>query len=173
MKITLKAYLPISNEHYTHIGDITLKNSELVKFKRTENYEIVEQFSNKIFPIKRSEFEIHFLDEFDDEIKIFNAFIKIKDSLKVGVKLNYFQEVKLKLMLKKYLIQSKEIKIELLKYLLITIISFIGGAFYERHNSTIKIPKTTPNIEPNAVDSNSLQKIRSKKPFKKDSIIVK
>lgn len=173
MIIKLKANIPISPEFFTHIGNITIKNSEIVKFEKTENSQIIEFFSNYIFPIKRSEFEIKFLDEFDDEFKMFNAFINIKDSLNVRVKLSYIEKIKLKWMLKKYLIQSKEIKIELLKYLIIAALSFIGGIIYQRKN----LENNTPNIPskdlPKPIVNNSLGNKSLKNSIKKDTITLK
>lgn len=188
MEIKLKAKIAISPEYYTHIGNMTIKNSKIVKFEKTENSHIIEYFSDNIFPIKRSEFEIHFLDKYDDEFKMFNAFIIIKESLKVGVKLNYFEKVKLKWMLKKYLIQSKEIKIELLKYFLFASLGFIGGKFvYHKKCIETKQPTTTPINAPKAGINTSLENSsiknsnnnlknsnsNSKKPIKKDDIILK
>ena len=37
MVIKLKANIAISQEYYTHIGNMTIKNSEIVKFEKTEN----------------------------------------------------------------------------------------------------------------------------------------
>jgi len=108
MKIKIEANLAISKEYFSHIGNLTIRNREIVKFEKTENSHIIEHFSDKIFPIKRSEFEIQFLDEFHDEFKMFSALIKIKDSIRVGVKLNRFEKLKLKWMLKKYWVQNHE-----------------------------------------------------------------
>ena len=126
MKIKLKANLPITKEYKTLIGDLTIKNFEIVKFEKTENFAIVEHFNNKIYPIKRSEFEVKFLDEFDEESKMFSALIKIKDSLKVGVNLNWFEKIKLKWILKMYRIQNPENQWKFIIYITATIISIIG-----------------------------------------------
>lgn len=126
MKIQIKANIAISPEYYTHIGNMTIKNSEIVKFEKTENSHIIEYFSDNIFPIKRSEFEIHFLDKYDDTFKMFNAFINIKESLKIGVKLSCFEKIKLKWMLKKYRIQSPENQWKLIVFITATTISIIG-----------------------------------------------
>lgn len=126
MKIKIKANIPISQEFYTHIGNMTIKNHQIVKFEKTENSHIIEYFSDKIFPIKRSEFEIHFLDEFDDEFKMFNAFINIKDSLKVGIKLNWFEKIKLKWILKKYRIQNPENQWKLIIFITATLLTMIS-----------------------------------------------
>ena len=173
MEINLKANILINPELKTHIGNITIKNSEIVKFEKTENSNIIEIFNDKIFPIKRSEFEVQFLDKFDDEFKMFSALIKINDSLKVGVKLNYFEKIKLKWMLNKYLIQSKEIKIEILKYFITAILSFIGGIIYERIQIENKTPKIIPINEPKAGIKNSFDTKIIKTDLKKDTIIVK
>lgn len=173
MKIKLKANIAIGPEYCTHIGNMTIKNFEIVKFEKTENSHIIEYFSDNIFPIKRTEFEIKFLDEFDDEFKMFNAFINIKGSLRVGVRLSYFEKIKLKWMLNKYLIQSKEIKIEILKHFIIASFGFIGGIIYERNNSENKTPATTPKNTPKAVVNTSLENRSAKKSIKRDTITVK
>ena len=53
MEIELKAFLPINKELQTHIGNMTIKKFEIVKFEKTENFDIVDDFNNKIYPIKR------------------------------------------------------------------------------------------------------------------------
>lgn len=126
MEIKLKANIAISPEYYTHIGNMTIKNSEIVKFEKTENSHIIEYFSDNIFPIKRSEFEIQFLDKYDDAFKMFNAFINIKESLRIGIKLSYFEKIKLKWMLNKYRIQNPENQWKLIVFITATIISIIG-----------------------------------------------
>ena len=173
MQIKLKASITIGPEYSTHIGNMTIKDSEIVKFEKTKNSHIIEYFSDKIFPIKRSEFEIKFLDEFDDEFKLFNAFININGSLRVGVRLSYFEKIKLKWMLNKYLIQSKEIKIEILKHFIIVSFGFIGGIIFERNNSEKKTVVTTTKNEPKAAVNTSLENRSPKKSIKRDTITVK
>lgn len=64
---------------------------------------------------------------------------------------------------KKYLIQSNDIKIDILKYLLTASFSFIVGIVYERN----QIERTTPINEPKAEIKKSLDtkilKIENKK----------
>ncbi|MEM0542612.1 hypothetical protein WFZ85_08275 [Flavobacterium sp. j3] len=126
MEIELKAFLPINKELQTHIGNMTIKKFEIVKFEKTENFDIIDDFNNKIYPIKRSQFEVHFLDEFDEEYHRFSAFIKIKDSIKVCVKLNWFQKIKLKWILKKYRIQNPENQWKFIIYITATTLTMIG-----------------------------------------------
>ena len=174
MEIKLKANILVSPEYKTHIGNMTIKNSEIVKFEKTENSHIIEYFSDNIFPIKRSEFEIQFLDKYDDAFIMFNAYINIKESLRVGVKLSYFEKIKLKWMLNKYLIQSKEIKIELLKYFMFACFGFLGGKIvYEPKNIENKAPAKIPKDVPIAGTKNSLEPKNLKTDNKKDTIIVK
>lgn len=134
MKIELKAFIPIDNRYKTHIGNMTIKNFEIVKFEKTENFDIVDHFNNKIYPIKRSEFEIDFLDKFDEEYHRFSAIIKIKNSIKVGVKLNWFEKIKLKWILKKYRIQNPENQWKLIIFITATILTIIGLAYNIKKN---------------------------------------
>lgn len=126
MEIRLKAHLPLNKQLSTHIGNMTLKNSEIVKFEKTENYNIVDHLNDKIFPIKRSEIEVQFLDEFDEDFYRFNAYIKIKKSLTVGVKLNWFERVKLKWILNKYRIQNPKNQWKIIVFIIVTILTIIG-----------------------------------------------
>lgn len=126
MKIKLKAHLPISKQLSSHIGDMTLKNYEIVKFEKTENFHIIDYLNDEIFPIKRSEIEVQFLDEFDEDFNRFNVFIKIKNSLKIGVKLNWFEKIKLKWILKKYRIQNPENQWKVIIFITATILTIIS-----------------------------------------------
>ena len=129
MKIILKANLPINKDIHTHIGNVTLKNSEIVKFEKTENFNIIEHLNNRTFPIKRSQFEVKFLDEFDDEYKRFNTFIRIKGSICFFVKLKWNEKFKLKWMLKKYKVQDSKNQWKLITFIITTVITVIVGIF--------------------------------------------
>ena len=105
------------------------------------------------------------------------VYISIKKQIKNGssfyTHLNLFQRIKLKWMRNEYDIQSKEIKIEILKYFLTILLSFIGGVFYERNQIEKATPEITPKNAPKAVVNTSLENKIFKKSIKKDTIIVK
>ena len=91
MEIKLKANILVSPEYKTHIGNMTIKNSEIVKFEKNENSHIIEYFSDNIFPIKRSEFEIQFLDKYDEYL------LDEKDLLKILENSTISKEIKVEI----------------------------------------------------------------------------
>ena len=107
-------------------------------FKHGKIQEINMEFFKNITPFENN-------SELADNIEILktykqdqsNNFCKyfIKKSIDKEVHityldLNFFQYFKLQWQLKKYLIQSKDLKIEVLKYIIIGILSFLGGFLY-------------------------------------------
>ena len=51
----------------------------------------------------------------------------------INIKPNQFQVFKIKWAFSQYLIQTRDIKIEILKYLMIALLSFLGGIVFERY----------------------------------------
>lgn len=107
-------------------------------FKHGKIQEINMEFFKNITPFENN-------SELADNIEILktykqdqsNNFCKyfIKKSIDKEVHityldLNFFQYFKLQWQLKKYLIQSKDLKIEVLKYIIIGILSFLAGFLY-------------------------------------------
>ena len=90
----------------------------------------------------------------------------------IYLKLNLFEKYKLDFAMKQTLIQSRDIKIEILKYLLMFLLSFIGGVFYERNQIEKAIPEATPTNVPKAEIKKSLDPKILKTETKKDTIII-
>lgn len=121
---------------------IEFKSKDLTEcnllFKYGKIQEINMEFFSGITPFKNN-------SKLADDIEIFktykqsksNNFCKyfIKKSIDNEVfvmylKMNYLQYLRLQWQLKKFLIQSKEIKIEFIKYLMIAILSYMAGKFF-------------------------------------------
>lgn len=62
-----------------------------------------------------------------------------KEVFKIFLDINYFDFLKLQWQLKYFLIQSKDIKIEVLKYIIISILAFVGGLFYFKNDDSKNI----------------------------------
>ena len=127
----------------------------------------------EIIKSKEATYEIEFINKYDEYYGQNNAKIQIKNGSSFYTHLNLFQRIKLKWMRNEYDIQSKEIKIEILKYFLTILLSFIGGVFYERNQIEKATPEITPKNAPKAVVNTSLENKIFKKSIKKDTIIVK
>jgi hypothetical protein len=126
MILKLKAYLGLGINCQFIVGELVIKNQEIVKFIETPNTEVIQDFSKVKFPLKRSEFEVIFFDEFHEEKKIFDALIKIKDGFNVGVKLKYTERIKLKWILKKYRIQQPKNQWDVFAFIIGTLLTVIG-----------------------------------------------
>ena len=121
MKLKLKAYFPDANNNFEY-GTMVLKGNIILKFIEGENIGFLKmKYGEHYFPIKPNTYTVNFLNEISEHHKSFEATIRIKDSLLFYVKLNLFQKTILKWMLKKYKLQSKEMKIDFYKYI-------VGGA---------------------------------------------
>ncbi|TRX15889.1 hypothetical protein [Flavobacterium franklandianum] len=90
----------------------------------------------------------------------------------IYLKLNWFEKCKLDFAMKQTLVQSKDIKIELVKYSLTIVISFVSGIIYEKSHSEIATPATTPKNEPITGTKSSLDTKILKIDNKKDTIII-
>lgn len=90
----------------------------------------------------------------------------------IYLKLNLFEKYKLDFAMKQILIQSRDIKIEILKYFLTFLLSFIVGVFYERNQIEKATPEATPTNEPKAEIKKSLDPKILKTETKKDTIII-
>lgn len=148
------------------------KTDDLVKcdllFKHGKIQEMETKFFKGITPFENN-------SELADDIVILktykqdksNKFCKyfIKKSIDKEVhltylKMNYFQYAKLQWQLKKYLIQSNDLKLEILKYLVVSLISVIGTFFYLKREYPIQKPNNaakTVNI-PSKILNTSFQK---------------
>lgn len=91
----------------------------------------------------------------------------------IYLKLNWFEKYKLDFAMKQTLIQSKDIKIEILKYFILAILGFLGGKIvYEPKNIEYKTPAKIPKSVPIAGPKNSLEPKNFKAENKKDTIII-
>ena len=74
-----------------------------------------------------------------------------REVFKMFLDINYFEYLKLQWQLKYFLIQSKDIKIEVLKYIIISILAFIGGLFYFKNDVSIIENSTIKNLIKNKI----------------------
>ncbi|MDI5899202.1 hypothetical protein [Flavobacterium yafengii] len=140
-----------------NIDDIDSYDLFLSNKDHSSDYEIV-----KIIDTENSPYNSNYV------LKYFGG--SKKPSL-VYLKLNWLEIIRLKFAMRKMLIQSNEIKIELLKYLTTAILSFIGGVIYQQkqveHKTVSQKNKSTEKI--------LFQKPKEHKylktPNKKDTII--
>ncbi len=95
MELKVKAYLQIK-DFAAEMGEIILKDDEIVSFVRHDNSKILEEFSNDIFPIKRSKYQIKFLDKYDEQSELFDATIRLEDKITFGLKLSWLEKRTLK-----------------------------------------------------------------------------
>lgn len=130
--MVLKAYVKINN-YKTHVGYIETFKDEVVNFKFNSNAEILF-LNEKFLPFKRTKYSIEYLDKFHEEYKFFNAFVKMQDSFKMGVKLTWIEKFKMNWIFKKYLIQSDDIKKDILKYMIGAVLGFIITSIVHRVN---------------------------------------
>lgn len=145
MSLKLKAYFPDTNNTFEY-GTMVLKGDILLKFIEGENIGFLKmKYGENYFPIKANTYTVNFLNEINEHHEIFKATIRIKDSLHFYVKLNMFQKTKLKWMLKKYDIQSKEMKMDFYKYIIGGMIglvfSFISYIIIQKYSAE---PQTPP-----------------------------
>ncbi|CAH0336674.1 hypothetical protein FVB9288_02385 [Flavobacterium sp. CECT 9288] len=146
MKLKLKAYSPLNNNWNLEYGTIVLKGDILLEFiENVENINFLKiKYGEQYFPIKPNTYTILFLNEINDYHKNFAATIRIKDSLLFYVKLNLIQKTILKWMLKKYDIQSKEMKMDFYKYLLGGVLGIISTIITQEVNQRYKADPETP-----------------------------
>lgn len=91
----------------------------------------------------------------------------------IYLNLNLIQVILLKYAMRKWLIQSKDIKIEILKYCIIAVLGFLGGKIvYQQNNIGNTIPATIPKNIPTAGAKTSLEHKNLKTDNKKDTIII-
>lgn len=136
----VKAYI----KHKT--GDLV--DCELL-FKHGKIQEVNMEFFKGITPYENN-------SELADNIDILktykqdstNKFCKyfIKKSINKEVHLTYldltyFQYLKLQWQLKKFLIQSKDLKMEVLKYVVIGLIGFFSAIIYQKHSQSQAVKK--------------------------------
>lgn len=81
-----------------------------------------------------------------------------REVFKMFLDINYFEYLKLQWQLKYFLIQSKDIKIEVLKYIIISILAFIGGLFYFKND----VSKNINNDSVEKIKSDDLNKVDGK-----------
>jgi hypothetical protein len=159
MILKLKAYKDFGNNDSLDIGIMTIQKNEIVSFKESDNCKFYKDHSSSIFPIKRAFYTIAFLDKYHIEHKAFQASIQIKDSVLVYVKLKRIEKVKLKWMLEKYDIQSKEMKMDFYKYI-------IGGIFGILFSVTTQVLIQKYNAELQTSPKKGIQKSLGNKNFK-------
>ena len=157
----IKCHLTISNGKIYEITIDEIGTYDLILTTKEHSSDYVLE---KIINIKNSKFNSNYL------LKYFGG--ELKPSL-IYLKLNWFDKRKLDFAMKQTLIQSKDIKIELLKYFLTFSLSFTGGIFYERNQIEKATPETTPKNEPKAEIKKDLDTKILKIETKKDTIIVK
>ncbi|QCE43033.1 hypothetical protein E9099_16950 [Psychroserpens sp. NJDZ02] len=61
--------------------------------------------------------------------------------------LTYFRYLKLQWQLKYFLIQSRDFKMSILKYLAIALLGFIGGFIFQKNKVEDKVPNNSDRIE--------------------------
>ena len=93
---------------------------------------------------------------------------KTDSEQKIYLNLNPFQIFRIKWQLKRYLVQSDNLKVGILKYLIVTIIGFFGGRFYESQMANAS-PKNSDKTE---IKKSSEQMIDNVG-FKMDSVNIK
>ena len=151
----------------------------IIEFGKIQSIKFNESqhFYNYV-PSYNSEFEIEkiYYDKYSKNLKYTYRLLyhnESKETKIVNIKPNRFQVFQIKWAFKKYLIQSNDIKIDVLKYFLTAFFSFIGGIIYERNQIEKPTPETTPINEPKAEIKKSLDTKILKMDNKKDSIIIK
>ena len=155
MKLRLKAFSPSDSKTCFEYGTIVLKNNIFLKLIEGENIGFLKmKYGEQYFPIKPSIYSVTFLDETNENHKNFKATIRIKDSLLFYLKLNRIQKFKLKWILGKYDIQSKEMKMDFYKYILGGILGIVFTIITQEVNQRYKAEPQTP---PKAGSQKSLE----------------
>lgn len=108
MELKLKACSTSNTKSYFVYGDMILKDNLLLEFVEDENIGILKREYESYFPIKPNKYDVIFLDETDEQYKIFNAKINIKNSLPIYfyVNLNPLKKQQLKWMNEQMWIQK-------------------------------------------------------------------
>lgn len=156
MELQLKAFTKFSSTHCVEIGEITLLNDEFVRLKEeayTCNYFNINHPG--VLPIKRNTYTVNFLDKYHESYEGYNVSIQLKDSFLLFVKINWFQKLKLKWMMKLYPIQSEDVKKSIYSNFVSNIISGIIGVLIgffthfviQEDKSDQKMPPKTTNQE--------------------------
>jgi len=155
MKLRLKAYSPSDSKTCFEYGTMLLKNHIFLELIEGENIGFLKmKYGEHYFPIKPSTYSVTFLDETNENYKNFKATIRIKDSLLFYLKLNPIQKIKLKWILGKYDIQSREMKMDFYKYILGGILGIIFTIITQEVNQRYKAEPQTP---PKAGSQKSLE----------------
>lgn len=150
MEITVTVNRPLKDTGYTLCsGSITIIGSKIVKFTQSKEQISKQSVSDikdiEIVKSKEATYEIEFINKYDEYYSQNNAKIQIKNGSSFYIHLNLFQRAKLKWMLEGYLIQSKEMKIDLFKFVLGTIFGIVSTlTTQEVAQVTIKEPVTPP-----------------------------
>lgn len=152
MELQLKAFTKFSNSHCVEIGEITLLNDEFIRLKEevyTCNYFNINH--SGFLPINRRTYTVNFLDKYHESYEGYNISIQLKDSFLLFVKINWFQKLKLKWMMKSYTIQSEDVKKSIYSNIISGIIGALLGFFthsvMQEDKSDPKIPTKTANQE--------------------------
>lgn len=137
-------------------GTMILIGNKVVKFIDDETTKSFanQNLSKEIFPIKLNTYTLEFLDKYDINISQFNATIQLKDGLKFHVKLSLIEKFQIKWMLRKYDIQSKEMKMDFYKYMIGGILGVIFTIITQEVNQRYK---AEPQIPPKAGSQKSLE----------------
>jgi len=111
MKLKLKAYSPSDSKTGFEYGTMVLKDNILLEFieDEIENVKFLkDKYGEHFFPIKPNTYVVEFLDETNEQYKVFKARININNSLPIYfyVKLSPTEKQQLKWMNKQKWIQK-------------------------------------------------------------------
>ncbi len=136
----MKKKLILSNTEHSEQFTITIYKNRIIDYTGITNNRLLYDEKERIRTHNiNSRFEIFPLDKFEKiEHEVNAKYIIRNESLEyvlqgVGlyIDLNTFEYLRINWYNKKYLIQSKEIKTDVLKYIIGGIIGFIGGIFIQ------------------------------------------
>jgi len=98
-------YIEIDNMECP-MGEIIIKDKEIVDFIPHENSKLFNEFDRTILPVERGNYTIKYIDKYHDEFKLFNAAVLIPNKIKLSFKLSKIEMFKLKWIDEKYWIQK-------------------------------------------------------------------
>lgn len=157
LKQTMRKKVILADKNYSGKFHIILYKDKLINYYGISNSRFFKETNTtpKEFSINTT-FDVYKLDKFDQkEHKVKASHILrneqlefiLGDRIRVYVNLNIFEVIRIKWIKKQYLIQTKEIKTNILKYVIGGVLGFIGAIAIQKINQYNAKPEKPPQQE--------------------------
>ena len=157
LRQTMRKKVILADKNYSSKFHITLYKDKLINYYGISNSRFFKESNTepKEFSLNTT-FEVYKLDKFDQkEHKVKASHILrneqlefiLGDRIRVYVNLNIFEVIRIKWIKKQYLIQTKEIKTDILKYIIGGVLGFIGAMAIQKINQYNAEPENPPRQE--------------------------